>query len=103
MHQIIILESIGVDIISIFYNRIKDKGGDPDKIIEHFNNSNNKNSYSSKLLKGSIRSINDIYNGYIKGIDIVTIPPKMINEMTFDEGSEASINKFMEDVNGIKR
>ena len=103
LHQVMILENMGVDIISIFYNRIKDSGNDPDKIIEHFKNSNNKQKHSSKLLMGSIRSINDVYNGYIRGIDIITIPPKMINEMSYDKGSETSINKFMEDVNAIKR
>lgn len=91
-----------VDIISLFYNRIKDSGRDPNYIIKVASKKIFDLNFKSEILLGSIRYLKDIEDGAEFGAHIVTIPPKLFIESATDDGSNDSIEKFMLDVKKIK-
>jgi len=100
--QVLMCIQSEVEIISLFYNRIKDQQDDPNRIIKISKNIINKLNSKSKILLGSIRKLKDIEEGCENGADIATIPPHLFIESCINEGSEKSIQQFMNDVKKIK-
>lgn len=91
------------DYISIFYNRTKDLGENPSKIIKSLREYIDRNSLKSKIIIGSIRSRQDIEDGISNGAHIITIPPKVFDEMFINEGTSNSINQFLNDIKKIQK
>lgn len=71
----------GPQYISLFFNRIKDGGGDPQREITTTKELINKLDSSSEIIAGSIRSGEDVYNAAAFGADIITVTPKVLWEM----------------------
>ena len=83
----------GPTFVSLFFNRIKDGGGDP--IIEIQNSRQLLDSIgsNSKIITGSIRKVSDVREALTAGSDIVTIPPKIFWEITYHPQTEFFIER----------
>lgn len=98
LEQSLLLSLMNTSIISIFYNRTKDKGNDPNKIISDLKKFIDDNNSKSKIITGSIRKIDDVSQSLMNGTDYVTLSTKIIEKCFNDEGSKESINQFLEDL-----
>ena len=98
LEQSFLLALMNTSIISVFYNRTKDKGNDPNMIIYNLKNFIIKNNSSSKIITGSIRNIKDVSQSLLNGTDYVTLNTKIIDDCINNEGSKESINQFMKDL-----
>lgn len=83
--------------VSLFFNRIRDGGGDPVKEINKTRNLIEMFNLSTKIITGSIRKPEDVYDAVLAGAHIVTITPPvfwaMINHpksVEFIEQSQAA-------------
>src|SRR3990167_2203932 len=82
-----------VDYVSLFFNRIKDGGGDPEREIQNLRAYIDKFGLSTQIIVGSIRDRNDVTQSEMAGAHIVTIPPKIIKSMVYDAQSVIFIDQ----------
>lgn len=83
----------GPQYISLFFNRIKDGGGDPEKEIKKTRKMLEEFSSQSEIIAGSIRSGEDVYNCALYGAHIITVAPKVILSMIDHPKSSEFINQ----------
>lgn len=92
----------GPAYVSLFFNRIKDGGGDPQKEIYDSRTLIEKRGSGSQIIVGSIRKPEDVCEAVLAGAHIVTTPPKILWEMIshpksleFIEQSQTSWNELL--------
>lgn len=78
--------------LSIFYNQIKDSGGDPVKVIKE--SSQLLRGTSIEIIVGSIRHFSEIPESFLAGADIVTAPPDVLAKMAFHPKTKEELDKF---------
>jgi len=83
----------GPAYLSLFFNRIKDGGGNPMVEIEETRRLIDNYNLDSRIIAGSIRKPSDVYDAIIAGTHIVTVPPKIVWEMIKDQQSEKFIDQ----------
>ena len=84
----------GATYASIFYNRSKDAGYDPEEIIKRTRSFIDAGGYKSQIITGSIRNIRDVGNAFAAGSDIVTVPPKILDLMLKEEMTQKTMEEF---------
>ena len=67
--------------ISLFFNRIRDSGGDPEKEIAKARQLIEKQNLKTKIIVGSIRKSVDVSDAVAAGAHIVTVTPKILFSM----------------------
>ncbi len=92
--QMFLAINAGATYASIFYNRAKDVGYDPEEIIRRTRSFIDKGGYKSQIITGSIRDIRDVGNAFMAGSDIVTVPPKILDLMLKEEMTQKTMEEF---------
>lgn len=82
--------------VSLFFNRIKDGGGNPQKEIENARTLIEKLGSDAEILVGSIRKPEDVREAMIAGGHIITVTPKVFWEMVQHEQSDKFIQQSQE-------
>ena len=72
---------IGPTYVSLFFNRIKDGGGNPQYEISRTKQLIKGLNFSAEIIVGSIRRGQDVVDAMIAGTHIVTVTPKVLWEM----------------------
>ncbi len=83
----------GPDYLSLFFNRIKDGGGNPRKEIRLTRLLLNLTGSDSQIIAGSIRQGSDIYEASISGAHITTVTPKIFWKTLFHQKSDEFIQQ----------
>lgn len=78
--------------LSIFYNQIKDAGGDPVRVIKE--SSQLLKGAGTEIIVGSIRHFGEIPESFLAGADIVTAPPEVLAKMAFHPKTKEELDKF---------
>lgn len=92
--QMFLAIKAGATYASIFYNRAKDTGYDPEEIIRRSREFIDEGGYRSQIITGSIRNIRDVGNAFAVGSDIVTVPPKILDAMLEEEMTKKTMKEF---------
>jgi len=118
LNQAYLAASAGASYVSLFYNRMKDWWNEqhPPEDEEEVDsgtfyawNTINETmsmlqSYpDTKLIVGSIRNPSDIEEILTANPDIITIPPKILNQMPFNEKTETTLGDFEKAWNEFKK
>ncbi len=90
--QVVLAEKAGADYASIFMGRISDMGFNPEKTIENSNNL----VEDTEIIVGSIRKVQDIQRAFLSGADIVTTPPRFLDEMIDHEKTDEAVREFLD-------
>lgn len=72
---------LGATLVSPFIGRLDDIGEDGVKLVEDIVNLYRLHGYETAVLAASIRSVDHIRRCALVGADIVTLPPKLVDEM----------------------
>jgi len=91
----------GATYVSLFYGRIGDLGFDPYIVVKETADLFKKNGIKSKIIVGSIRSINDINRAILAGADVLTIPFKFLAKLAENPQTDATIKEFTEAWNAV--
>lgn len=83
----------GPAYLSLFFNRIKDGGGNPQEEIRRSRVLLERVGSKSEIITGSIREEQNVYEAIVAGTHIVTVPPKIIWEMVYHEQSAKFIDQ----------
>lgn len=93
-NQLVLATKAGATYVSLFYNRSKEAGEDPVKIVKDYVSLVKENGYASRLIVGSIRTPDDVATAMAAGAHILTIPSKILRQMPFSQRSEDTIKEF---------
>jgi len=92
--QALLAAKAGATYVSLFYNRIKDTGQDPDWEIKTTADFIERGGYNSQIIAGSIRQPLDVVLAAAAGAHIVTVPPQILEEMPYNPKTEETIEEF---------
>ena len=95
-NQLLLATKAGATYVSLFYNRAKDAGEDPVKIIKDYAAFVKENNISTQLIVGSIRKPDDVSQAVAAGAHILTIPTKILTQMPYHQRTEETIKEFDE-------
>lgn len=93
-NQLVLATKAGATYVSLFYNRAKDAGEDPLKIIRDYAAFVKDNNVSTQLIVGSIRKPEDVSQAVAAGAHILTVPTKILMQMPYHQKTEDTIKEF---------
>ena len=93
-NQLILASKAGATYVSLFYNRAKDVGENPNQIIKDYVATAKEYGLKGRLIVGSIRTPDDVAQAMAAGAHIMTIPSKILRQMPFNKRSEETIAEF---------
>ena len=98
LSQSILAAKAGATYISPFVGRCEDNNIDGIELISSIKKVFELNSISkTNILAASIRSINHIFDSFEAGADIVTLPPKIFEEMYHHDLTDLGLAQFDKD------
>ena len=95
-NQLILATKAGATYVSLFFNRAKDAGEDPVKIIKDYVTFVKENGIGTQLIVGSIRKPEDVSQAIAAGAHILTVPTKILTQMPYHQRTEETIKEFDE-------
>jgi transaldolase len=93
-NQVLLASKVGATYASIFFNRVRDSGMDPLKVIQESRRIIEEGRSSTKIIVGSIRKPEDVNEAAVAGAHIITIPYKILVQMPFHPKTEETIKEF---------
>ena len=93
-NQLILAAKAGATYVSLFFNRAKEAGEDPVKIIKEFVATAKESKLEAKLIVGSIRTPEDVATAMAAGAHIVTVPTKILKQMPYNKRTEETREEF---------
>lgn len=101
--QLIAAAEAGADYISLFWGRCEEAGGiGAEKTLITVLNYLKKHKIDSEIIIGSIRNVEQIDRAFELGADIVTIPPKLLEEWMFTQRGVETADEFNEAYRSVK-
>ena len=95
--QLQMAASAGAKYVSLFYARLRDIGGDPNRVLQRTQKFLDSNLYDTQIIAGSIRSALDVADSWENGANIATTSLSVIKSMAQHPQTTASVNKFLDD------
>ena len=92
--QLNLCASAGAHYVSLFYCRLKQHGGDVEKVLKRTKNYIYENGLDTEIIAGSIRTQTDVSDSWIQGADIATTGLPVIREMSQHPMSTEAIQRF---------
>ena len=93
-NQLVLAAKAGATFVSLFYNRSKEAGEDPVRIIRDYVATAKESNLKARLIVGSIRTPEDVASAFAAGAHIVTIPTKILRQMPFNKRTEETREEF---------
>jgi transaldolase len=93
-NQLILAAKAGATFVSLFFNRSKEAGEDPVKIIKDYVATAKESGLKARLIVGSIRTPDDVARALAAGAHIMTIPTKILRQMPFNKRTEETREEF---------
>jgi transaldolase len=93
-NQLVLAAKAGATFVSLFYNRSKEAGEDPVKIIRDYVATAKESRLRARLIVGSIRTPEDVAAAMAAGAHIVTVPSKILKQMPFNKRTEETKEEF---------
>jgi transaldolase len=94
LNQVLLACRAGATYASIFYNRVKDSGADPNQVIRASRSLIESGGFKTRIIVGSIRKPEDVEQAMMAGAHITTIPFKMLSQMPYHLKTEETIKEF---------
>lgn len=95
--QAILAAKAGASFVSPFVGRLDDIGVDGMKLIEEIVHIYKNYGFKSEIIVASVRSVAHVERAARAGAHIVTLPPKVFEEMFRHQLTDKGIAQFMED------
>jgi transaldolase len=93
-NQVMLAAKAGATYASIFFNRVRDSGIDPIKVIQESKRIIEEGRFPTKIIVGSIRKPEDVNEAAAAGAHIITIPYKILVQMPLHQKTEDTIREF---------
>lgn len=93
-NQVLLAAKAGATYASIFFNRVRDSGGDPVRVIQESKRIIEESGFATRIIVGSIRKPEDVNEAVVAGAHIITIPYKILVQMPYHKKTEDTIKEF---------
>ena len=93
-NQLVLAAKAGATYVSLFYNRSKETGENPEQIIRDYVTVAEEGNLPARLIVGSIRTPDDVALAVAAGAHIITVPAKILRQMPFNKRTEETIEEF---------
>ena len=93
-NQVILAALSGATYVSIFFNRVKDSGGDPITVIKESRMLIDEGNLKTKIIVGSLRRPSDVIEALTSGAHIVTVPYSIMVKLPWHWKTEETIKEF---------
>jgi transaldolase len=93
-NQVMLAATAGATYASIFFNRVRDSGIDPIRVVQESRRIIEEGNFTTKIIVGSIRKPEDVNEAAVAGAHIITIPYKILVQMPFHQKTEDTIKEF---------
>lgn len=103
LSQALLAASAGATYVSPFIGRLDDIGEDGIKLVEDMVNVFRKYELDTAIIAASIRDIEHVNRVMLAGVDIATIPTKVIREMMKHRLTDEGLKKFLLDYEKSKK
>ena len=103
LSQALLAASAGATYVSPFIGRLDDIGEDGIKLVEDMVNVFRKYELDTVIIAASIRDIEHVNRVMLAGVDIATIPTKVIREMMKHRLTDEGLKKFLLDYEKSKK
>ena len=101
--QALLAASAGATYVSPFIGRLDDIGEDGIKLVEDMVSVFRKYELDTKIIAASIRDMEHVERVMLAGVDIATIPTKVIREMMKHRLTDEGLKKFLLDYEKSKK
>ena len=92
--QALLAAKAGATYVSLFFRRILDVGGDAEREVRTCAELLDRHGMDARIIAGSIREPEDVTRAAAAGAHIVTIPPKILEQMPYHAKTEETIQEF---------
>jgi transaldolase len=93
-NQVMLATKAGATYASIFFNRVRDSGIDPTKVIQESKRIIEEGRFPTKIIVGSIRKPEDVNEAVAAGAHIMTVPYKILVQMPCHQTTDNTIKEF---------
>jgi transaldolase len=93
-NQLVLAAKSGATYVSLFYNRSKEAGENPQQVIRDYVETARVSGLAARLIVGSIRTPEDVSTAMAAGAHIMTIPTKILRQMPLNKRTEETIAEF---------
>jgi transaldolase len=93
-NQVLLAAKVGATYASIFFNRVRDAGGDPVRVVQESKRVIEEGGFTTRIIVGSIRKPEDVDEAAVAGAHIITIPYKILVQMPYHQKTEDTIKEF---------
>lgn len=93
-NQVMLAAKARATYASIFFNRCKDAGIDPVKVIQDSRRLIDEGELGTKIIVGSIRKPEDVAEAAVAGAHVITIPYKILIQMPYHPKTQETIAEF---------
>lgn len=100
--QALLAARAGASYVSPFVGRLNDISADGKKLIETISDMFEIHGIETEIIAASIRSPEDVTDAAVAGAHIATIPYKVICQMMKHPLTDAGIERFLKDWEGVK-
>ena len=100
--QALLAARAGASYVSPFVGRLNDISSDGNKLVEDIATIFDIHGISTEIIAASIRSPEDVADAALSGTHIATIPYKVICQMINHPLTDAGIERFLKDWEGVK-
>ena len=100
--QALLAARAGASYVSPFVGRLNDISSDGNKLIENISKIFKLHDISCEIIAASIRSPEDVVDAALAGANIATIPYDVIVRMISHPLTDAGIERFLKDWEGVK-
>lgn len=100
--QALLAARAGASYVSPFVGRLNDISSDGNKLIENISKIFKPHGISCEIIAASIRSPEDVVDAALAGANIATIPYGVIVRMISHPLTDAGIERFLKDWEGVK-
>jgi transaldolase len=100
--QALIAEQAGATYICPLVGRMDDIGNDGIENVTKMKKCYDKNLVETKIMGSSIRNVKHVAELYRVGIDSITIPPKILEQMFYHPLTTSGFETFVEDLKNIE-
>ena len=101
--QALLTASAGATYVSPFIGRLDDIGEDGIKLVEDMVSVFRKYELDTKIIAASIRDIEHVNRVMLAGVDVATIPTKVIREMMEHRLTDEGLKRFLLDYENSKK
>ncbi|HLC92854.1 MAG TPA: transaldolase family protein [archaeon] len=93
--QLVLAAKSGATYASFFYSRVGDIGVNPKEVLSKAVAIYNQHAFTTKIIVGSIRSVDQITDIMETGAHVITIPPEFFKKMAQHPKTDETIDEFL--------